>query len=174
MDLTRRLFEEEERQLLSLIDHFYQTLAFLRFEGKVSFGKNIKQAKNDVARLGKRLSRHQRLQREVIFPFLAAHIPRHETIIRFLVTDHAEILKTRKKIQSLIDILSKRRKTDGGKYQEMQDTGIYWVCLLKQHLLMERTSIHKSISNELSVKEKKEMSREVQKWLQKNGGCCGF
>lgn len=163
MNKVLAFFEEEEKEILRLADHFDKVLIHLRFEGKVHRGKNISAANQAISGLVQMLRRHRNFQEEIIFPYLLIHIPKHESVIQFLRSDHQTIRQSKKKLCLLLSKLSET--TTYAHDSKIQELGIYLIYLIRHHIELERTSIHKAIENELNADEKKEVGKKVRNWL---------
>lgn len=157
-----------EREILDQAEEFHEILTHLRYEGKASQGKNVKAAIKAVRGLDKIIRKHRGLQEKILFPFLASHIPKHESVIHFLRADHQAIQKSRQKL-----VLSLRRlsKKIGSRLEEgrIQETGVYLICLLRHHMSLENKCIHKAVQTELRKDEKSEVKGKMNRWLMYQG-----
>lgn len=167
MELVR-LFESEEKEILCRVERFHETLKHLRYEGKVSHGKNAKKALREIKELELIMHRHRKIQEKVIFPFLAVRLPKHESVIHFLLAEHGDMDRSAKKLHSLFQNLLK--KPEQMKRNESWETGIYFVCLLRHHLGLENKSIHKAIHKEFRQAERRAMEKKIKIWLEKGAG----
>lgn len=161
-----RIFEREEMRILEEVEHFYKLLTRLRYEGKVSRARNVKASKEAITTLMGTLKRHRDLEEKIIFPFLLSHLPKHESVIRFLRSDHEDIRKNKERLYLWLKDLLKESRASGidGKVQE---TGVYLTCLVRHHMELEKENIHKAIKEELKPSEKKEIAQHIRKWFQK-------
>ena len=160
------IFDSEEEKLLRQTDRLEEAMNHLRYEGKVFRGKNLKAANLIVEGIEARLKRHQTLQEKIVFPFLQAHIPKRETMIRFLFSDHKDIEKSNERLRLSLRKLSKNQSSEDVKAQQL---GTYLICLLRHHVELEKESIHKVIKTELRKDEKREVENKIAKWLPKQG-----
>lgn len=154
----------EEKAILNKAEGFYKCLTHLRYEGKVSRGKNVKAAIKAVKEFRELVQNHRDLQEGVIFPFLATHIPKHESVIQFLRADHQELQRSRLKLEACLQKLSKKvyeSLQDGGS----QETGVYFVCLLRHHIDLENKCVHQAIRSELRKDEQVEVKKRINRWL---------
>ncbi|MBI3307280.1 MAG: hemerythrin domain-containing protein [Candidatus Omnitrophica bacterium] len=159
-------FDVEEKEILQEVENMHKTLVHLHYEGKVSRGKNLKAARQIITRLVADLGRHRRLQEEVIFPYLLTHIPKHESVIQFLRSDHSDIKKNKERL--LLSLQKLLRKPDAvPEYEKIHGLGIYLICLIRHHVELEKNSIHQAINKELRPVEKREVEQRVRKWRQK-------
>lgn len=160
--------EHEEEQILAEAENLQNALTHLRYEGKVSRGKNIKAAKAAVNTLGRYVERHRVFHERIIFPFLTVHVPKHEALIHFLCMDHADMRSTWRKLSGALILLSKRKDTEAAAGR-IRDLGIYLVSLLRHHIGLEKKSIMSALKNELRGRERTKIKVEVHKWLGRSG-----
>jgi hypothetical protein len=99
MGAITSFLDHEEKGILKEVDVFQKSLTHLKYEGKVSRGKNVKAADRVAASLADTLRKHRQLQEGVIFPYLLVHIPKHESLIQFLRADHQDIRKNKKMLR---------------------------------------------------------------------------
>ena len=71
-----RFFDCEEMVIMTKAEELYTILTHLRYEGKISQGRNGKSAIEAVGSLRGMIQKHRNLQEKVIFPFLITHIPK--------------------------------------------------------------------------------------------------
>lgn len=164
MNTTTAYFDGEEKEILEEVESFHKVLTHLQFEGKMKRGQNLKAAKQSLGSLMKTLKMHRLLQEKIIFPFLLRHIPKHESVISFLHSDHEDILKNKEELWRSLSDFSTNHNFQQTKVQQL---GIYLVCLLRHHMELEKKSIHKAINKELRTEEKREVGEKIEKWLDK-------
>lgn len=163
MNKISAFFEKEEKEILCQLEYFSEVLLHLRYEGKVQRGKNVKAANKAIAKLIKILRKHRSFQEKVIFSYLLVHIPKHESIIQFLCSDHEIIQKNKKKLYCLLKKLSEKESyTLDDKIQEL---GVSLIYLVRHHIELERNSIHKTLKNELNEDEKKDVAKMTRNWF---------
>jgi len=156
-------FDCEEGEILTQADELYKILTHLRYEGKVSRGKNVKGAIQVMQGLRCLIAKHQELQEKVVFPFLVTHIPKHETFVRFLRADHQEMNASRLKLEAALRVLAKNLQ-EGFQSKSSQELGVYFVCLLHHHIQLENKWVHQAIQNELRKDEQMEVKKRVDRW----------
>jgi len=157
-------FDVEAKDILQELEELQKVLTHLRYEGKVSLGKNLKSARQLMARLVTHLGRHRQLQERVVFPYLAAHIPRHESVIQFLRSDHADIRKSKERLQAVIRNLLKNPESCL-EHVKIQELGVYLICLVRHHIELEKKSIHRALDEELRPVERRKVETRVRQWL---------
>ncbi len=156
-------FEKEEQGILDQIENLERVLVHLRYEGKVHRGKNIKHAQKTMEELYQRFKRHYHFQEEVIFPYLLVHIPKHESVIQFLRSDHETIRKSKEQLYRLFQKLSEK-KPDGLE-SKILELGTYLIYLVRHHIELERSSVHKAVEHELKSEEQKDVAKRAKDWL---------
>ena len=157
-------FNCEEKEILDKTDEFHQVLTHLRYEGKVSSGKNVKASLKAVRELGKIIQRHRNLQEKIIFPFLETHIPRQESVIHFLRTDHRDIQKSLLELEMSLRRFLKNSH-EGVQNGILQEMGVYFISFLRHHIGFENKGIHQAMRKELRKDEKLEVKRKINLWL---------
>ncbi|MBI4549516.1 MAG: hemerythrin domain-containing protein [Candidatus Omnitrophica bacterium] len=152
--------EESFRETEKLSD----VLTNIRYEGKLSLGKNLKEANRLRLFFNRVMRHHARLEETVIFPFLEKHVPKMESVIRLLRSEHADFEKTL--IEFNASLRAVDRENDAGKrllsLEKMQETGTYLIYLLRHHLYNENVSVYKTISRDLNPEEKKILVRKIR------------
>lgn len=157
-------FDHEEKEMVSRVESFHKNIIYLKSEGKVRQEKNIKAARKSLQLLIKTLNRHHLLQEEIIFPYLLVHIPKYESMIRFLRSDHQDIHKNKVKLNGLLQRIS-RNSVSPEQVKRIDQLGAYLVCLVGHHVELEKENIYKAIQKELRKDEKKEVNQKVNAWF---------
>lgn len=160
-----KFFDQEREKTLDQIDELQKAITHLRYEGKASRKKNLKAADRKIKKLDAALARHRRLQEKVIFPFLLTHIPRHEPVIHFLETEHADIKENGRRLKE--DMRGIFFEREGFNDSKIYERGICLISLLRHHVGFEARNIYKSISKELREDEKRKMTNRISAWLRK-------
>ncbi|MBI2167047.1 MAG: hemerythrin domain-containing protein [Candidatus Omnitrophica bacterium] len=158
-----RLLERGHADTLQKISQLEKALLNLRFEGKPSLGKNLRQAEEVLDFLRNQLMKHIRIEEKVIFPFLSAHIPKLESVIHLLEGEHDEFRKNVEDFCFELEAVSKAKAGlgFGRTLERAQETGTYLVYLLRNHIRAEHQSVYKVIHSELRPDEKKELARRI-------------
>jgi hemerythrin-like domain-containing protein len=158
-----RLLEEEEAETLEKTGRLEQVLTHLRYEGRASLGKNFKETERLLQFFDHDLVRHIRLEEEVVFPYLAAHIPKLDLLISLLRSEHREFQRNLRRFKFWLTALRRKRKaSDLGKViEQIRETGTYLVYLLQSHVQDEGRVFYDVASRELSPGEKRELARRL-------------
>lgn len=157
--------EHLHKKAIQEADRLYQALNNLCYEGKASFGKNLRQIAKAVRFLELEFLKHICGNEEIIFPYLQDHIPRLESMIEFLKAEHAELRQGFKKFNICFKELSHKR--NGHQHPaimgQLKDHGVCLVYLLRNHLRIETESIYNAVNCELKSKERQELTRQMAK-----------
>jgi len=157
--------EQSHQETLLRTDWFYEILLKLRYEGKPSLGKNLRDAGEVLKFFHGEHSRHMSCEENIIFPFLVIHVPKLESVIGVLNADHDDF---KNKLQTFKDLISElaKDKTDSDRtaiLEKIREVGTYMICLLKSHNQFESASIHKVMETELHPDEIEELQKQIRK-----------
>ena len=146
-------------------DQLNDVLINLRYEGKVSFGKNLKTIDEVVSFYDKELVHHIKLEKEIIFPFLTSHIPKLECVLNLLEGEHGDIGKNIRDLKSLSDELNRTKENVSRAkiIEKIMHTGTYFIFLVRHHIQAERESIYMAIKEELHENETKNLYDRICK-----------
>lgn len=159
--------EHEHGQALEKADALSETLTRFKYEGKASFGRNLKEARDTAEYFEKRLLKHIKFEEDTIFPFLKTHIPKLEPVIHYLLEEHSDFREKLKTFSKALSVPPVALNTDHSwKWLEkVTESGTYLVYLLRQHTQAERTSLYEAIQGTLRNDEKKDLQTLVrQHW----------
>lgn len=160
--------EHHHEKSMRKADHLHDALISLRYEGKVSFGKNIQIMKNVIQFYGKELLPHVEVEEKVVFPFLLTHIPRIACIIKLLQAEHGDIKRAIANMESTVEKLSKAKDnlSKAKAIEKITQTGTYFTFLVQHHIQAERESVYEAIE-QLHNTESKDLSRQISKFISK-------
>ncbi len=152
---------EDHEAALDLIEGFDGALVGLQFEGKTSLGRHLKQIRTIIDFFLKRFTKHTKLEEQIIFPYLASHIPKLNSVLQLLCSEHEELRKSIKELELLVDIFSNNiSRIDQAKtIQKIREISTYLIYLLRHHIEVEHTGIYQMIDSELRQNEKKELQK---------------
>jgi hemerythrin-like domain-containing protein len=161
------LIEKDHEAALHEAEQLEEALSHLTYEGKASFGKNLKRTNTVIKFLDDEVLNHLSREEKVLFPFLEKHFPRLRSALGVLKVEHLEFKKNLSLLHAYIDEL-----TDvplGPKRAELIDKirrcGTYLACLLKHHVQTENKGIYRVIAKELKENEKKVLLSKVHSCL---------
>lgn len=154
-------FRKTHRAVLREIARLERALTGLRFEGKYTAGRNLKEIQEVVRFLKSELVPHMEREDRSLFPFLGSHIPRLESLIHLLGSEHKVFKGSLARFEGVLRELS-RAEANGanGKWLDLVwESGIYMVYLIRHHVHAEEVSVYDTVSSELHPEEKTELKR---------------
>lgn len=167
MKTAVRFFNCEDADIFRQSEKLHRALTHLRYEGKVHRAKNLKEVKESADALDASLKRHRTLQEKIIFPYLSTHIPRRESSIHFLESEHEGLDQSNKKLKKGIrEFLKSDPVLTCG---EIYEAGIFFIAHLRHHISYEVKNIRSLIRSELRPDEKREIGNRISGWLKKQG-----
>lgn len=158
------LLEDEHEQTLEKTDLLQEILTNFRYEGRLSFGKNLKAARGVLRFFKKEVVEHIDLEERVLFPFLKTHFPKLDTAVHLLRAEHEDFRANLRAFELELRKLSGNRKdmNRGKIVDRIRETGIYLIYLLRSHLRTESKSLYKVIDREIRQDEKKKLQNRVR------------
>ncbi len=156
--------EEEHAKALQMAEEFYSTLTRLRYEGKAALGKNVSDARKALAFFQSDLICHFEVEESILFPYAETHIPKLEPFTSLFRSEHEDFRKNLFAFQAMLgDLLSDKKHAQDGLLQgKLQNTGLYLIYLLRNHIQGESTSLYRAIRQELRQSEKKELALKMK------------
>ena len=161
-----KILEEGHDETLKETDRLHAVLTRLRYEGKPSLGKNLKEAREVQSFFEDEVVHHVRFEEEAVFPFLKTHVPRLEPMIWLLQAEHQDFRFNLETFKSRLEELEKTRK-DKSRAQvleALQETGTYLVYLLRNHLRAENEFLYQVIHRELKREEKNQLAHKIAQY----------
>ena len=150
-------------ETVEMLENIKSALVKLRYEGKPSFGKNIKKTKGMLKFFNQELIRHSELEEKILFPFIKSHFPKLELKVHLLEMENEDFKKNVLRFSFLLN--QTQKKNSGDRYgewaQQVNDTGMYLAYLLRHHLKARSKCIDKVIERELREDEKRELGNRV-------------
>lgn len=158
--MTLSHLEKEHAKALKYAENLSGVMTRFHYEGKASFGKNMKMAQDVGDYFSAFVIKHMEFEEKSLFPFLENHIPRLEPVIQLLVCEHNDFREKLSQFNKALEKLNKRKSEpiDWKKVPSLIESGTYLVHLLRQHATAERTSFYKAVDKCLREDEKKELS----------------
>lgn len=165
------LIEEGHTETLQKTDRLEEVLTNLRYEGKPSFGKNVREARELLDFFNEELIEHVAQEDEVLFPFLKTHLPKLESAIGLLQAEHEDFRKKLEGFKFLLGEVKKQdRESERAKLiEKICEQGTYLIYLLHNHIRAETEVIYKVAERELRPDEKKKLSKQVEERANKEG-----
>jgi hemerythrin-like domain-containing protein len=157
------LLEEGDEETLQKTNRLQEVLTHLRYEGKASLGKNLKETNELLLFFDRDLVEHVRREEEVIFPYLAAHIPKLGLLVSLLRSEHTDFRINLAKLKFWLRELRKNKSgpSAGKMLEKVKETGIYLAYLLQSHVQEEGKILYDIASRELSLKERTDLARKI-------------
>ncbi len=159
--------EDHHDETLQKTRHLQDILIHLQYEGKPSFGKNLKQAREVLRFFEHEVSDHMGEEEKILFPFLQAHVPKLEPLISLLCSEHRTFKKNLGCFKFLLAELAKS-KSDMNRskiMEKVKETGNHLTYLLQSHLEEESEILYRAADRELRKDEKRELASKIS--------CCG-
>lgn len=161
------LLEKGHRYTLDKTYQMDEILTNLRYEGKASFGKNLKQADALMHFFNKELTEHVKLEEEVVFPFLERHLPKLESVIHLLKAEHEDFRRNLRSFQFSFGELSREKRIE--RIEKIKELGTYLIYLLRNHIQAETESVYKVVDRELHSDEKRELAGKIREKSPRGG-----
>ena len=175
--IVSEVLEGDAEETLKRLESFQKNVTHLRYEGKASFGKNLKRVCEMLEFFNDELIQHLKHEEEIIFPFLETHVPKLEPIIHLLQAEHEDFRRSLGSFEDCFEeLLNQKNGAHRGKVTErLQELGTYLIYLLRNHIQAEEESVHRVIDRELSAREKKELENKIRSFhargfAKRNGG----
>lgn len=155
--------EIDHNEILEKIDRLKEVMVNLRFEGKVSYGKNLKNVEDLLAALNAKFRKRFKLMEEILYPFIENHIPKLDPILRILKAENNEFKVNLEAMLFLLDQIKgeKNEVTQAGFIEQLKDKVTYLMFLLHNHFEVEAESIYKVINNDLHDDEKNLLLKKI-------------
>ena len=160
--ITRHL-ENGHSDTLKQATHIQELLTKLRYEGRASFGRNVKEIRHAFIFFNLELSHHIQIEEDVIFPFLKIHIPKLESVIHLLEAEHADFGENLESFELSLKLLAKESAdlNRGSLVEKIRQLGTYLIYLLTSHARAENQSVYQVLMKELKPQEKKELAEKL-------------
>jgi len=159
------LLEKDSAGMLNVLGRMSDMLVGFRYEGKPSFGKNVKKAKSMLRLLNQEWAQHAWFEEKILFPFIGVHLPKLESMILVLKADHLDFKKVTRQLRSLLNRMSAMNSVSryGEWIQQVNESGTYLIYFLRHHLEARKEGIEKIIESELRENEKKELASRIKR-----------
>ena len=153
--------QSQDEEFLVKTEELERAWSYLVFEGKSSWVRNLKRLDGIRAYLSTDFIAHMKIEEEIIFPFINAHVPRMKYPILALCSDHDDF---RRDIDIFGRQLEKLKATKTSQQRSeivrlLHDTVIYLIHLLRHHVQIEKEGVFRVVNEELTASEKKELIR---------------
>ena len=148
---------------LERAERLQEILRNLRYEGKASLGRNLREAEEVRGFFNEELNHYVRFEEEVVFPFLKTHLPRLEPMIWFLQAEHQDFRLNLETFKTRLEELagSKNEMARLRVLEKIQETGTYLIYLLRNHVRAENEYLYRVADRELRSEEKNRLIRQI-------------
>lgn len=158
-----RLLENHHEETLRKADHLKEILIHLQYEGKPSLGKNLRKAGEILEFFQGEVNKHMEEEERILFPFLETHLPRLESLISLLRSEHQNFKRHASCFNFLLDRLEgEKDELEREKLiEKLRETGMYLVYLLQGHLQEESEILYRAAEQQLKSDEKKKLAKQL-------------
>lgn len=163
VDISRFL-ERSHTGIIQKIGQLNEVLTNLRYEGKPTFGKNLRNAKAIFDSFTNELTKDMEFEEKVLFPYLETHVPKLKFMIHILEEEHGDLKGNLETLCKLFRELIKEGY-DGGQIdiiEKMRKKGGYLNYFLHNHTWAEGESVYKVMDVELNKDEKLELRKRLR------------
>jgi hemerythrin-like domain-containing protein len=156
------ILEKDHKTTFQKLNQFYEVLRKLRYEGKLTLGKNIAEAIELVGYFKRELDGHMCEEEKILFPFLKTHIPRLEPMIYLILSEHEDFRNSLKSLKASLSEFKRHKSVKPGTIDKICEQGTYLICLLRSHMWVESHSLYRAADKELRLSEKRKLIRLIE------------
>ena len=156
------ILERDHKRTFRNLNRFYEVLKNLRFEGKKNLEKNIGEIRKLIFYFRREIEAHMREEERILFPFLRTHVPRLETMIWLLLSEHEDFRNCLRQLRLSLSEFGKAGSDKTRLIHGLHEQGTYLVCLLRGHMWLETQSLYRAADKELHRSEKKELIKQIK------------
>ena len=153
--------EIADRAMFEKLEDMERSLCYLRYEGKVHYSKNVRHVGQLYRQLKETLESHRKKEEKVLFPFLAAHMPRLGPALKLFHMDHEEAVLQMsgldRRLAELQNPGAPRKRAQS--LSTFHESGLYLVHFLKNHLEMEQGLLGGTVRRDLREDERRRLAR---------------
>lgn len=144
-----------------------RALTRLRYEGKVSFRRNVHDTLNVLRRLDGHAHEHTELQERVIFPYVTRRMPRLGPLTRLFSHEHQDLRRGIRHLRRALRGLESRGSTAarGQRIARLFQEGSELALAMRLHEEGERAAFLQRAWDHFRPDEKKEFLDRVGSWL---------
>ena len=155
----KKLLEEDHADIDRNTHLLQDSLTNLCYEGKAAFGKNLKELQHILEFFDDEAARHVQFEENVLFPFLKVHIPKLESLLNILSSEHESFKHHLSDFKFYLASISKMesRPERSKMIEKIRETGTYLIFLLRNHIQTEEKSVYEVLVRELRPLEGKEI-----------------
>lgn len=144
-----------DAKALECAEQLCKVVTNLRYEGRAMLGRNLSQAREIGAFFNSELRDHIELEEKILFPFLETNLPKLETLISLLRTEHEDFKANLQAFElALLDLAHERRAaSQPGILEKVRESALYLIYLLRNHVHMEQIGIYSVMKQSLKPQE---------------------
>ncbi|OGW90861.1 MAG: hypothetical protein A3D28_06070 [Omnitrophica bacterium RIFCSPHIGHO2_02_FULL_63_14] len=162
MPSIHRILEKDHGETLKKLDAFDDVLKRLRYEGKASLGRNVRDANELVGYFERTLLGHMKEEERVLFPFMRKRIPRLEPLICLLLSEHDDLRQKLRRLRSTLKSCGRASTPRAvGLLDAVCHDGTFLICLLHSHMSVETGTLYKAADRTLRPFEKEMLLRRI-------------
>ncbi len=156
------LFEGKHGESLDHLDRFHEMLKCLRCEGKPHLGKNVREIGSMIVYFKSELESHLREEERVLFPFLERHMPKLQSLIYLLLSEHQDFRNSLEEMKALVRRLRKNGLEASISVWKLYQRGVYFISLLRSHMWVESENLYRVADEELKPDEKRQLVQAMK------------
>jgi len=159
------LLEKSHAGIIQSMGDLNRTLTSLRFEGKASFGKNLKRSQNALNAVLTGLAEEMKFEEGILFPYLGSHLPKLKFMIDLLAMEHEDLRRNLDALSGSFDRLKRQKSVAGWieTLEEMRKRAGYLNYFLHNHTWAENQAVYKVLDRELKQEEKKAILTQLKR-----------
>lgn len=160
---TEELFGDDHSEILRQAVGLVEVLQHLQYEGKASLGKNLREARDIVQYFDHEVMEHMQKEEEILFPFLASHLPKLEPLISLLRSEHADFRNSLRQFAAWLEDLAEAGDGTDRHHliEKLKEVGSYLMYLLQGHHNEESEILYKVADRELRAEEKNRLAKQL-------------
>ncbi len=156
------LLERDHRATFQKLNQFYDALNRLRYEGRMTLGRNMAEIHDLVAYFKRELCGHMKDEEKTLFPFVSSHIPRLEPMVYLLLSEHEDFKSNLQSLEKSIREFKRKKFLKQSALDSISEKGTYLICLLRSHMWVESCSLYRAVDKELRSDEKRSLIKRIK------------
>jgi len=159
------LLEKSHAGIVQNMGDLNRALTALRFEGKTSFGKNLRRSRSALSAVLTGLAEEMKFEEDILFPYLGSHLPKLQFMTDLLTMEHEDLRRSLDALSGLFDKLNRQKSVAGWieTVEEMRKRAGYLNYFLHNHTWAENQAVYKVLDKELKTEEKKAICAQLKR-----------
>lgn len=154
---------DEDQEAYAEIDRFQDALRRCGGRAGGAYLRHFQQIQKSLRFFEDYLLPHMENEEAFVFPFLEEHLPRLESVIALLLSEHEDFRQILIQLKSWIQSLGEFPEQSPILWEKIKTQGFYLSVLLKTHIWAESHGIYKPAEEELNLREKQSLERLLKK-----------